>query len=72
MRGFTCAASEKDDKRSNSRSTRRAVKQIIVSNTDDAWETAALSERRTGEPYLWAKDGCQRFDPVRSPELMRK
>ena len=67
--GITTATSEKEDKQLAHRRHRRRVHQVL----DQAPETPILPHRReTSDPWTMAKDGKQRFDPRRFPELLRK
>lgn len=67
--GITAAASEKQDKRSANRKLRRRVKQDLNEDTEG---TLLPSERELSNVWTMDKDGKQRFDPERYPDLMRK
>jgi hypothetical protein len=67
--GMTTATSEKEDKQLAHRRHRRRVNEVL----GQAPETPVLPHRReTSDPWNMAKDGKQRFDPRRFPELLRK
>jgi hypothetical protein len=67
--GITTAPSEKQDKRHANRMLRRRVKQQL----NDDHETDLLPlEREVSSIWTMDKDGKQRFDPDRHPNLMRK
>jgi len=67
--GNTTAPSEKEDKQLAHRRHRRRVDQALGQDP----ETPVLPHRReTSNPWMMDKDGKQRFDPQRFPELLRK
>lgn len=67
--GITTAVSEKEDKRRANRTERRLNRQILYATVDD---TLLRNKREVGNPWLFAKDGKNRFDPQAYPELVRK
>jgi len=66
---MTTATSEKQAKRSANRKLRRRVKQHLDGDTE---RTLLPSEREISDVWTMDKDGKQRFDPERHPDLMRK
>ncbi len=67
-RGITSAESEKADKAASHRKVRRTVRQTLPISRD-----AHLPlEKQLTNSYSMAKDGKARFDPRKSPEMMRK
>lgn len=68
VRGVTTAESEKDDKVASHRAYRRTLKPLIHA----ALETPLPTERQITNPWSMDKDGKVRFNPARSPKLMRK
>ncbi len=67
--GNTTAVSEKDDKRYAHRAERRVNHQFLATTGDG---DALKATRAVSNPWSMDKDGKQRFDPQRFPELMRK
>ena len=67
--GITTAASEKDDKRYAQRAERRINHQLLATSGDG---DSLKATRAVSDPWSMDKDGKQRFDPQRFPELMRK
>jgi hypothetical protein len=67
--GITTAVSEKDDKRYAHRAERRLNHQILATTEDG---DSLKATRAVSNPWSMDKDGKQRFDPRRFPELMRK
>lgn len=67
IRAWTCADSEKQDKQMASRKLRRIVRQLL-----HVGERLLPKKREVSNPYRWAKDGKQIFDPEEEPRLMRK
>ncbi|MBI3796263.1 MAG: hypothetical protein HY268_04735 [Deltaproteobacteria bacterium] len=67
--GITTAASEKEDKRRANRKERRLNRQTLCATADD---TLLRNKRAVGNPWLFAKDGKNRFDPHAYPHLVRK
>lgn len=66
--GFTTCRSEKIDKKINhSRERARARSRLL--KLDDYIE---VDKREISDPYSMGKDGKQRFDPDKYPEIMRK
>ena len=68
VRGITSAESEKEDKAASHRAYRRTLKQMI----DPSLETPLPTEQQITNPWSMAKDGKTRFNPAKSPKLMRK
>jgi hypothetical protein len=66
--GITSAESEKQDKAASHRAYRRTLNQVIHPTLD----TPLPTERQITNPWSMAKDGKSRFNPVKSPKLMRK
>jgi hypothetical protein len=67
--GMSMAESEKRDKVKAHRIERHRVKCYLAVHAADE----GLPHRRAlTQVYLFAKDGKQRFDPERHPQLMRK
>jgi hypothetical protein len=68
VRGITTSESEKSDKAASHRKIRRAVRQIVPVEPD-----AVLPlEKELTNTFSMAKDGKARFDPKKSPSLLRK
>jgi hypothetical protein len=68
VRGITLSDSEKADKVASHRRIRRAVRQVVAVGP----EALLPFEKQLTNPYSMAKDGKRRFDPVKTPKLMRK
>lgn len=68
VRGITTSESEKAEKVAGHRKVRRAVKQAVASRS----EAPLPHERELTNPWAMAKDGKFRFDPRKTPRLMRK
>ncbi len=65
---WTCAESEKKDKRIANRKLRRKNRESIRQGKyDDVLEIREVSNR-----FHWDKDGLQRFDKAKHPEWRRK
>lgn len=64
--GWTCAESEKQDKRLANRAFRRRVKGALATGR------IMPDRREVHNVWTFAKDGTQRFDPDKWPEGMRK
>jgi hypothetical protein len=64
----TSAPSEKQDKAASHRTYRHAAKRAIAKDA----ETPLPTERQLTNPWSMSKDGKTRFDPARTPKLMRK
>lgn len=68
VRAVTSSESEKSDKAASHRKIRRSVRQIVPIEPD-----AVLPlERELTNTFSMAKDGKARFDPKKSPSLLRK
>ena len=67
--GLTTAASEKTDKRCAQRALRTRVRVQLATQGD---ERPLATLREVSDPWAMAKDGKLRFDPAKSPRLMRK
>jgi hypothetical protein len=67
--GMTTAKSEKQDKRVANRRERRINKSLLALMND---ETHLKIKREVSDIWCMSKDGKQRFDPRKYPELMRK
>jgi hypothetical protein len=67
VRGVTTAESEKADKAASHRRLRRAIRRIAIDS-----DAILPVERQLTNPWSMAKDGKMRFDPAKSPELLRK
>lgn len=67
--GITTAKSEKQDKRVANRHVRRVNKSLLALTND---ETHLQLKREVSDVWCMDKDGKQRFDPEKYPELMRK
>lgn len=67
--GMTTAESEKWDKMHWHRRFRRAIRSLLGLGMD---QDDLPSFRKFGDPWMFEKDGRQRFDPERWPEGMRK
>ena len=68
VRAVTTSESEKSDKAASHRKIRRAVRQIVPIEPD-----AVLPlEKELTNTFSMAKDGKARFDPKKSPNLLRK
>lgn len=63
--GFSCSKSEKKDKQIYNRRFRRAIKREIFNDI-------LPDLREVSDVWQMTKDGKQRFDPEKHPELMRK
>ena len=68
--GVTTSPSEKDDKKQCYRKMRRATKEALREDPDEA--TPPEHCREVFNKWLIAKDGKQRFDPTDWPAGMRK
>ena len=68
VRGITSAESEKQDKAASHRAYRHRLKQKI----HPSLETPLPTEQQITNPWSMAKDGKTRFNPIKSPKLMRK
>jgi len=64
--GWTCARSEKQDKRLANRAFRHRVKGALATGR------MMPQQREVSQVLSWDKDGKQWFDPDRFPEEMRK
>lgn len=64
--GSTTAKPEKEDKRLGNRKVRR------VNRVQIAFGEEPISRKTLANPWDMAKDGKQRFNPEKMPELMRK
>lgn len=64
--GLTTARSEKQDKQLSNRAWRRRVRGAIATGRE------IPDRREIHNVWTFAKDGTQRFDPVKWPEGMRK
>jgi hypothetical protein len=67
--GITTSDTEKQDKRIANRKLRRKVR---VRLAIDAEPETLPHVREVSDPWAMAKDGKMRFDPDRSPGLLRK
>ena len=67
--GITTAESEKKDKRLANRSERRINKWLLKYYQDEA---KLRAKREVSNVWGMDKDGKQRFDPTKYPQLMRK
>jgi len=67
--GITTATTEKQDKRITNRAERRMNKQIIQTTQD---ENKLKHKKEVSNTWNMDKDGKVRFDPDKSPKLMRK
>ena len=68
VRGITSSDSEKADKAASHRKIRRTIRKIVPV----APEAVLPQEKQLTNPYSMAKDGKARFNPAKSPELLRK
>lgn len=64
--GNTVARSEKRDKRLANRAQRAAERVALAAGREPP------QRRETSDPWTMAKDGRQRFDVGRHPDLLRK
>lgn len=67
--GITTAESEKKDKRLANRAERRINKLLLKYYQD---ESKLRAKREVSNVWVMDKDGKQRFDPTKYPQLMRK
>jgi hypothetical protein len=65
--GITKSESDKRDKVLAHRRQRRRVRTALASG-----HVEVTTRRQAGDVWSFAKDGKQRFDPQRWPQLMRK
>ena len=66
--GITTSDTEKQDKRLANRRLRRKVRVALAAQPDGVLPAV----REVSSVWAFDKDGKQRFDPERWPELMRK
>lgn len=63
---------EQAEKRAASRAVRRLTRQALHAQDVECDADIPRPSRAFTDSWMWAKDGKLRFDPRRSPELLRK